>query len=139
MTEEKAAPAKLHWPAWVWIVGHFLLFGYFLVTFIALLVNRVLFNFPVWGIISYSLLFFCYAPLCLISAIFMFINRRIAWLVALATLGASTLCFLVYVLSAALSGAVTWISILVIVLGVNVAWLVYFIKTRSRYGVISHD
>ena len=135
MAEEKPASSKLHWPGWIWVVGHFLLFGYLLVTFIALLSNEGLFNWPVWGKIAYSFMFFVYAPLCLVSAIFMLINRRLAWFLALIILGASTLTFLIFVLGAVLSGSVTWVPIIILTFAAKAAWLAYFICARRRYGI----
>lgn len=133
MVEEKTASSKLHWPGWIWVVDRFLLFGYLLATFIALLSHNALFNWPVWGKITYSLMFFIYAPLCLVSAIFMLINRRLAWFIVLSTLGASTLTFLFFILGAALSGSVIWIPIIILTFAANAAWLVYFICARKRY------
>jgi len=133
--ERSSKQTSLHWPGWIWVVGHFLLFGYFLAAFIAMLINDALFNWPVWGIITYSLLFFCYAPLCLVSALFMLINRRIGWFLAFATLGASTLYFVLFVSGAMLTGMLTWFTIMPYALVINVGWLVYFILARRRYGI----
>lgn len=140
----------LHWPAWVWIIGHYLLgFGFLVrileeVSFI-FISHRFFFyqHQPFFSVLFVIVSNFLYFPVCVTAATTMLINRKIGRRFAFFTLIVSTLHFVLRVIpSETLTfrlptykplTVTIWIVISALAIGVNIAWFVYFIRERKRY------
>lgn len=148
MVEEKAKKQPLHWPAWVWIVGHFVLPAGFLINLLDRLstpyglnplFHPYLSNLErVYLIVAY----FAYLPISIVAAITMIVNRRVGWVCAFVALFISTVYFAIRALPEqyqygspgdALTSNIFTAATSILAIGVNITWLVYFILARRRY------
>ncbi len=125
----------LHWPGIVWVVGNFALSAYLLYLFI----GRVIYPLDSGMAMTLEVLRLVFVLACAGSSVMLLVNRRIGYLLVFITLGISFAYFafnMVYgILTPHRSSGIMWLIYAGVV---NVAWLVYFIKARRRYGVVTH-
>ena len=133
---EKKQP--LHWPGWVWVIGHFLLGAfvvYSLIKGFSLLPGGISLD----DIIQR----YVYFPIFIASAIAMLLHRKTGWYLALVTLFVSTVSVLWAGLRELLASpmCIAYLLMFIVPLGVvaiNVVWTVYFILARRKYGISPH-
>ena len=144
MVEEKAASSKLHWPGIIWVVWNF--FTVFNVAFgvgtILVITSPLFERSSPEQLISLKIIMIAggvYAVFALAAAIAMLVKRRLGWILAFFVLGASTLLIIFFGIGMTVifwADTEIWTAA-AFALAINVAWLVYFIKARRRYGVVS--
>jgi hypothetical protein len=142
--QQKNKQPPLHWPGIIWVVWNFFTvfnFAFAVVTILAIgfpFFERI----PTEYMIPLKIIIIAggvYAAFALAAAIAMLLKRKLGWILAFCVLGVSTLL----VSSFGIGWTVAYgsdsevFTATAFVLGVNVAWLVYFIKARRRYGVVS--
>jgi hypothetical protein len=141
MTEEKAAPSKLHWPAWIWVIGNFLVAGYYIFGLILMLIDKVLID-PGVSIAQIYFINIVNTILLLASAISIIVNRKVGWFVAIATIliigfAESIITYwgmsLQEVLDKIASEPKVYVVVLIGFYVANAVWLIYFILARRRY------
>jgi hypothetical protein len=141
---EKSKQPPLHWPGIIWVVWNFLMvFNFAFAAVTILVIASPLFErIPPELLVALKIIIIAggvHVAVALAAAIAMLLKRRLGWIMAFCVLGVSTLL--------AFSFGIGWtvafrpdsevFTAVAFVLGVNAAWLVYFIKARRRYGVVS--
>lgn len=134
----KETGLKLAWPGFFWVVTHFGIGIYLLFLLLRGIVLEPTLRW-LWeyesAISLYRILFnaarFIYLSLALASAAFLLTNRRVGWVLAIATLAASTGYFAAYHYPA--YPYWTFWLIISFVVASNTTWLVYFLVNRRRY------
>lgn len=140
---------SLHWPAWIWIVGSLIAAGGFIVGAIVEIIHGIEVN-PdvVWLDVLKADGLRCFNILLLIaSGVTMLAKRKVGWFFALVALSIGLVfrsVSWIWRLSrggieAETTGQLVFLLIVVVLtFGIPIAWLMYFIKARRRYGIVSH-
>ncbi|TKJ43246.1 hypothetical protein CEE36_04220 [candidate division TA06 bacterium B3_TA06] len=152
MAEDRSG-IKLYEVELVWLIGHvillvYVLFGLF--VFKQLEIAHNLYSAPAWlskpGLafflsLSRGISSWVYMVLAWGSVVVLFINRKIWWLVAFATVVASTMVFSGMIdsefilLRWGLDRTPAWLITFLLAWIINVFWFIYLFKFRKRYGV----
>ena len=140
----------LHWPGKIWVVLSFIGAAWLIVVTIVEIIYGIEFDpdvtlleiFKAFGLRFLSIL------VAVATAVSMLIRRKVGWFFAVVNLSIISVyrpVGLIWQLSSGRIGAETRGQVLLFVtsaflmLAIPVAWLVYFILARRRYGVVSHD
>ena len=144
MTEEKAAPTKLHWPGKIWVALSFIgAAGFIVVTIVEIIQGIEVDPDVIWVDIfkAYWLRWFNILVL-IASGVTMLVKRKAGWFFAVVSLSIISVyrpVGLIWQLCSGRVGAETRGQVLLFVisaflmLAIPVAWLVYFILARRRY------
>jgi hypothetical protein len=152
MTEEKAAPTKLHWPAWVWIVGNLIVAAILIFHTVTEASRAIEQGYRVTFLVFLEVNMFELPHILLLiaSSITMPFKRKVGWILALVTLAEVLIGHSITLIRDLSRGEfITRLpgisenvylivaATLVAMFGIPIVWLIYFIKARRRYGVVS--
>ena len=149
MDAKQKSKLPLPWPGWIWAVGSLIAAGGLIVVTIVKIIHGIEVDPDViWLDIFKAYGLRCLNILVLIaSAVTMLAKRKIGWIFALVALTIG----LVYRsaswiwrlfrggVEAETTGQLVFLLIVVVLtFGVPIVWLIYFIKARRRYRIVSH-
>ena len=136
---------RLHWPGIIWVVWNF--FTVFNFTFsvgtILVIASPLFERIPQELLVALKIIMIAggvYTAVALAAAIAMLLKRKLGWILAFCVLGVSTVLVFFFGIgwAVAFKPDSELFTMMAFVLAINVAWLVYFIKARHRYGVVNH-
>lgn len=140
--ERSSKQPSLHWPGWIWVIGHFIWGGFILTPVILQLVIYPMMDSSLYQRLLESgewlpiVFLFTYASLCISSAIVLLRNRKSGYVLAVVTLSISSALFVFLIVWMFVSpgpkrgGPLMWGVWGTVI---NILWWIYFILARRRY------
>lgn len=142
---EKVKQPSLHWPGWVWVIFVFIGAPYTIVRTVIQLSGDIEIDASlIWPIICFEAIRYLTLALSILAAIMLLIKRKIGWILAIVTE-----CIFVALSTYRLINWFAWenyktlpaeeipwaIILILLTVAIPVAWFVYFILARRRYGI----